>query len=448
VNLDDDLPLRSGGEPLPYTQSGNPVPTPLFFTLALAGLVPALLAVAVPALLWVTLAWDAALLLLAALDFLRAPTAMSVERQVDHLFSSGLPNQVTLRIAGEGSGEVRDLVSPGPVVTGNRQRFRAPASLSYTVTPQQRGDLTLGPVALRLDGPLGLCARQLTLPRTDLVKVYPDLAALSRDALKLARAHAEESRRVIKRPAEGREFESLREYRRGDDRRAFDWKATARRGKPMVRVNQPERNQTVLLLLDCGRHMAGEVLGRKKLEHAVDAALRLSKVSLDQGDQVGVMSFGATVRSWLPPRRGLDQLRAIANDLYRVQASLEESDYGAALDRAFQRRSRRALVVVLTDLLDLDTSAVLVKRTLMLVPRHLPLVASLLDEELYAAALERPKTAEQAYQRQVAARLEDDYRLTAARLRDAGARVIRAAATDFGPSAVNEYLELKARGVL
>jgi uncharacterized protein (DUF58 family) len=278
--------------------------------------------------------------------------------------------------------------------------------------------------------------------------VYPDLSALGQDALTLAHAHAEASKRVVRRIAEGREFESLREYRLGDDRRALDWKATARRGKPMVRVHQPERNQTVLLLLDCGRHMAGEVAGRRKLEHAVDAALRLARVSLDQGDQVGLMAFGASVRTWLPPRKGLEQLRAIAGALYRVEAQLEESDYGAALDRAFARLSRRALVVVLTDLMDLDTSAPLVKRALQLVPRHLPLVASLLDEGVRAQALAVPQTEGDAYRRYVAARLEDDYRLTAARLRDAGARVVRAAPGAFGPAAVNEYLELKATGAL
>jgi uncharacterized protein (DUF58 family) len=355
-----------------------------------------------------------------------------------------------LHLTGDARGELRDTASPGPLLVSNHQRFDVSGSarVTWTLTPKTRGDLTVGPLTLRLHGPLSLCARQLDVGLTHQVKVYPDLQVLCREALKLAQAHAEASKRVIRRPAEGRELESLREYRAGDDRRSIDWKATARRAKPIVRVYQPEKNQTVLLLVDCGRHMAGEVQGRPKLEHAVDAALRLSKVSLAQGDQVGVMTFGATVRAWLPARRGADQLKAIAGELYRAEATLEESDYGAAIERAFQRNTRRALVVVLTDLMDLDTSAALVKRTLQLVPRHLPLVASLLDEDLSQRAREVPQTLSRAYERQVAARLEEDYRLTAARLRDAGARVVRAPPHAFGPAAVNEYLELKARGAL
>ncbi len=426
----------------------RPVPTRRFFMLALLGFVPAALALGWPALLQVTAAWDVCLVVACAIDFFLAPRSVSVERVVEPVLSSGAPNRVTLRLEALGggvTGEVRDTASGDHALAGNRQTFSLTDRLEvvWTLTPKVRGDVTLGPIALRLLGPLSLCARQVTVPLVQTVKIYPDLRALSRDALELARSHDADSKRLLRRPAEGREFESLREYRVGDDRRTLDWKATARRGRPMVRVYQPEKNQTVLLLIDCGRHMAGEVRGRRKLEHAVDAALRLAKVSLDQGDLVGVMTFGSTVKTWLPPRKGLEQLRAIAGQLYRAEATLEESDYGAALDRVFDKGSRRSLVVVLTDLMDLDTSGALVKRTLALVPRHLPLVASLLDEDLQARAKRMPETSGEAYERQVAARLEDDYRLTAARLRDAGARVVRASPAAFGPAAVNAYLDVE-----
>lgn len=216
----------------------------------------------------------------------------------------------------------------------------------------------------------------------------------------------------------------------------------------MVRVHQPERNQVVLLMLDCGRHMAGEVLGRRKLDHAVDAALRLAKVSLDQGDLVGVMGFSTEVRTWLPPRKGADQLRAIAQALYRLDATLEESDYGQALDLAFSKGVKRTLVVTLTDLLDPDAAQALLKRTRRLVPRHLPLIASMQDDAVHQAAISMPASVIDAHRRRVASQLEADAKTTVARLRDAGARVVRSSAKDFGPTAVNAYLDIKARGLL
>jgi uncharacterized protein (DUF58 family) len=441
------------------------VPLPRAGILASVALIPAALAVFSPTLAWACAAIELAILLLVAIDFARAPKAgwLSVTRVVEPVISAGIANRVQLQLeltaqaVGEVEGELRDAVPSGPIAEGHRSVFQlgpGGTSVVWRVTPKVRGDLLLGPVHLKLHGPWGLCARQVEIPLLSPVKVYPDLTALSREALKLTRARDDEAKRVIRRPAEGREFESLREYQPGDDRRTLDWKATARRGRPMVRVTQPERNQQVLLLLDCGRHMAGETSGapgspaRRKLDFAVDAALRVAKVSLDQGDVVGMLAFGAGVKAWLPPRRGAEALKAICALLYRVEATLEESDYGAAIDLAFSRGRKRSLVLLFTDLLDADTSATLVKRTLKLVPRHLPVVACLLDEDLRRVAQAVPADAPAAFERQVAQKLEDEYRLTAARLRDAGARVIRSSARGFGAATVNAYLEIKQRGLL
>lgn len=438
-------------------QSRGPAPTPRLFALLALGLVPAGASAFWPELAWAAVAWDLAILLAGAGDFFLAPQADAVRaaRAVEPVLSAGVRNKVTLELfgargAGRLRGEVRDALDPGPQLDGERQRFdfEDSARLVWHLTPLTRGDLRFGNLHLRLLGPLGLCARQVAVPAEVQVKVYPDLTALSRDALWLARTSDAPSTRLVRRPAEGREFESLREYRPGDDVRTLDWKATARRAKPMVRQHQPEKNQTVLLLIDCGRAMAGVVRGRRKLDHAVDAALRVARVSLDQGDQVGVMAVGATVKAWLPPARGNEQLRAITHALYRVEATLEETDWGRAFTLAFSQKVRRALVLLVTDLLDHEASRALVLRTRRLVPRHLPLVASLVDEDLSRLVQAIPDGVAAAHRRQVAARLEDDVLRTVAQLRDAGARVVRTHAGALGPAAVNAYLDVKARGLL
>ena len=438
---------------------GRPVPTGLAVSLLAAALVPSALAVASPTFGWLALALDVAVVALCAVDFLRAPRASDVEarREVEPILRSGVDNAVHLELTCRRDapvrGELRDECPVEVEVHGHRQHFSLapgprPARLTYTVRPPVRGDLRFGDLHVRLMGPLGLCARQVRLPAAQTVKVYPDLTALTKEALELARASEAPAERVQRRPGEGREFESLREYRNGDDYRTIDWKASARRARTMVRVYQPERNQPVLLLLDCGRHMAGKVDGRRKLDHAVDAALRMAKVGLDAGDLVGVLAFASDVRAYLPPRKGREHLRLLTEALYRAEAALEESDYGRAYDFAFARSSRRSLVVLFTDLVDPDASGTLVARTLMLRPRHLPVVASLLDEDLQAAATGVPHTPQDAYTRQAAARLEDEYRRTAVTLRDSGVLVVRAPARGFGAAAINTYLHVKARGLL
>lgn len=433
-----------------------PVPTIRALWLAALSLVPAAVALLSPSIAPVLIAFDVALVVLIAIDFFLAPhaSALQIRRLVEPVLSSGRVNVVRLELVLTGqravSGELRDWVTPGPAIEGHQQRFVVTGItvVEWRLTPSTRGDLQFGPLTLRLDGPLGLCTRRQTVALSQSVKVFPDLSVLSRDALELARAEDQVSRKVIRVRAEGREFESLREYRPGDDRRSIDWKATARRGKPFVRQHQPERNQQVIVLLDCGRHMAGESNGRRKLDHAVDAALRLSKVALDQGDLVGVLAFGRDVKKWLPPRKGAEQLRAIAQALYQVEAVLEESNYGAAMDQAFARGSRRSLVIVLTDLVDRETAASLVLRTRRLVPRHLPMIVSLQDEAVHRVATEIPQSAGAAYERVVAARLERDGEATVARLREGGARVVRGTPSVFASAGVSAYLDIKQRGLL
>lgn len=434
----------------------RPVPTAFAVALFAVGLLPAVLSVLSPGFGYVAVAVDLAVVALCAVDFALAPRAADVRarRELEPVLSSGVPNPVKLVIEVErpARGEVRDHPPAEVRSEGHRQGWAAspsaPAQLRYRILPPSRGDLAFGDLHLRMTGPLGLCARQLRIEAAQKVKVYPDLTALTKDALALARASDESASRAVRRPDEGREFESLREYRAGDDYRSIDWKATARKSKTMVRAYQPERDQVVMLLLDCGRHMAGRIAGRRKLDHAVDGALRMAKVCLGKGDRVGVAAFATGMHALLLPRKGHDHLRTLTEALYRIEASLEESDYGRALDLAFAKQHKRALVVVFTDLLDPDTSAALVRRTRALRPRHLPLVVSLLDEELAAAATALPSTPQDAYVRQTAARLEDEYRLTAAQLRNAGALVVRAPARTLSAAAVNQYLQVKAHGLL
>ena len=437
---------------------GRPVPTHRAFIVATLGLLPAVLAVLEPSVGLACVVLDGVLLGAVMLDFFRAWRSEDfvIAREVDPVLSSHRPTRVRVRLelkpgrSGLVRGLLRDEVPAAANVEGHvvPLDFETATTIEYRLEPTTRGDLAFGDLWLRLEGPWGLCARQVRAPCAQSVKVFPDLTALTKDALALARANEDDARRRVPLRSEGREFESLREYRTGDDRRSIDWKASARRSRTMVRVHQPERNQVVLLMIDCGRHMAGEVHGRRKIDHAVDAALRVAKVSLDQGDLVGVMAFATEVKTWLPPRKGADQLRAIAQALYRVDASLEESNYGAAIDLAFSRGAKRSLVLVLTDLIDPDATQALLKRMRRLVPRHLPLVASMLDEGVHAAAQAMPVTDLDAHRRRVAAQLESDAKTTVARLRDAGARVVRTNAREFGPAAVNAYLDIKARGLL
>lgn len=437
------------------TGAGRPVPTPLCAALLGAAVLPAILGIVSPMLFGVSALLDAAILLLAIVDFVLAPDvrALTVERRVEPILSSGVPNPVRLRLDARRPLHlvVRDVPIADAEVEGHVRQVTLDSGsteLRYAVTPRSRGDRTFGDLHVRFAGPLRLCSRQQRVPLEQRVKVYPDLSALTNDALSLALGCAEAGRRARLNRAEGTELASLREYRAGDDLRDVDWKASARRGRTIVRERQPEQHQPVMLLIDCGRHMAGELGARRKIDHAVDAALRLAAVSLSRGDLVGVMAFGRQPLSFMAPARGRDQLRRLTEALYLVEARLEESDYSAAIDLAFSRLHRRTLAVVFTDLLDPNAAEPLVVRAAKLRPRHLPFIASLRDPIVLETVHALPRGPAQVFERLAAIELDRDLQRTVAELRRAGALVVHQPAQTFSAAAVNAYLELKARGQL
>lgn len=424
------------------------------------GLLPAALSVLSSDWLLLALAFDAAVCVLCGIDIWKAPTAERIiaSRRLPPILSCGVSQRVGITLElppgtkGNLRGEWEDSVTAGPLTEGRRQPFslneQAVVHAEWALTPRRRGDVQVGPLTVRTWGPLGLAGRQFRVGSTEQAKVYPDLSVLGRDAIALASAQLDVSQRVMQKLADGREFESLREYRVGDDRRHFDWKATARRAKAMVRVYRPEQNQAVMILLDCGRHMAGELDGRRKVDLAVDATLRLARACVAQGDHVGMLAFATTVKAAMPVRKGTAALKALSELLYRVDASLEESDYALAIDRTLTQTPRRMLVVLLTELSDPESAEMLWRHARRLSPRHLPLVVSFKDTRVEQISQAAPRSVDEAYARRVAQRLEGAFRKTAANLRESGARVVRTPAAELGTATVNAYLEIKTRGQL
>jgi uncharacterized protein (DUF58 family) len=244
------------------------------------------------------------------------------------------------------------------------------------------------------------------------------------------------------------EFESLRDYVRGDDARLLDWKATARRRKLIVRNQEAERNQTVLLLLDCGRLMNAEVDGIAKLDYAVNTALMLAHVALSRGDRVGLCTFSHRVHAWVEPRAHLTQMRLITEALYDLRGDFTESDHGRCLRLLSTRHRKRALLVVLTDFVDAETAADMVAHLQRAARRHLVLFAALKDPFLNRAAHSRTDTTFEGFRKAAATELLHERREVLERLRQRGAHVLDVEPSGVTPPLINRYLEITLRGQL
>ncbi len=321
--------------------------------------------------------------------------------------------------------------------------------LAYEARPLVRGHFTWGPISLRYRSVLGLWERQKVLAAPGAVRVYPNLAALSRYFL-LARAHKLESLGIhqVRQRGSAWEFESLRDYVRGDDTRLIDWKATARRRKLITRNQEAERNQTVLLLLDSGRLMNAEEDGVAKLDHAVNTTLLLAHVALSRGDRVGLCTFSSRVHAWVPPRPHLGQLRLITDALYDLRGDFSETDHGRCLRLLSARHRKRALLIVLTDFVDAETARDMIGHLQRAARRHLVLFAALKDMFLDRAARSRPHTPLEGYRKAAALELLRERRAVLEQLRQRGAHVLDVEPAGLTPPVINRYLEITRRGEL
>jgi uncharacterized protein (DUF58 family) len=314
------------------------------------------------------------------------------------------------------------------------------------INPRHRGRADGGTVTVRLLGPLGLVWRQRARPGAWSSVVYPPLAGASTRALPASARRREAGRRAIRSAGEGRLFERLREWVPGDDTRIIDWKATARRGKPIARQYEDERRQQVLIVVDAGRLLTAEVGGVARLESAIEAAVHLAHAAAEQDDDIGVMIFADEVQQYVAPARGRRALRDVVTALATAEGRLAESNYPAAFRYLAVRSRKRALTVLFTDVIDSTASEALVAQAATLRPRHLPLAVTLRDPALEAAASARPENATRAFERAAAEELLRAREDALAGMRAHGVQVLDVPPAAASRAVVEQYRLLKRRG--
>jgi uncharacterized protein (DUF58 family) len=344
-----------------------------------------------------------------------------------------------------------------------------------------RGEFQWGDIQVRQLGRWGLAWHDWKIPASQTVAVYPDLVGLRELSIRLTLQNTGTMRQA-RRIGMGTEFAELREYGIGDDTRLIDWKATARRSRPLVRVLEPEREQTLIILLDRGRLMTARVQGLKRFDWGLNATLSLALAGLHRGDKVGIGVFDREVTTWIPPERGQHQLPKLIERLTPIQPVLLEPDYVGAVTRLVNQQTRRALVVVITDIVDVTASAELLAALRRLTPRYLPFCVTLRDPQvdrlahtppvLHAAkpSLTPPAplgkggvqggafvlgvargdhdAIEATYARAVALDLLAQRQVAFAQLKQKGVLVLDAPANQISEQLVDRYLQLKARNLL
>lgn len=319
----------------------------------------------------------------------------------------------------------------------------AALSLSVRFSPQQLGGLALPDVHLRLRGLFGLAwwSRRPSAPSAHL-DVMPDVPLLQQAASGLHRA----SGVAVARHGQGSESLSLREYHSGDPLRLLAWKASARRGKLMVRELAEEQQLDILFIIDSGRAGRQPIGALTRLHHAVNASARLAEHAVAAGDHVGLLAYDSQgLRAALAPARGLHSRQRLHLALAALRATAGDSDPLLAAAAAQRYCRRRALILWFTDVDSGASTQTLQDAARLLRPRHLPLFAGLVDQALPALLTAPGDDWFAPYRSLAAAQALDAAAAQAQQLRRQGCRVVSAAPADIDERLLQEYQALRAQ---
>ena len=309
--------------------------------------------------------WLLAVALAVAVDVLLAPkpALLEVTRRPTAPVRLGEPTSSTLVVANPTgrrvTGLLRDAWQPTAGAHDNRFPLRLTPGdrvlLHTPLRPVRRGDLRAHGVTVRARGPLGLASRQRTVAVPGVVRSLPPFESRKHLPSRLARLRDLDGRSAVRVRGQGTEFDSLREYVRGDDVRSIDWRATARNRNVVVRTWQPERDRRVVLVLDTSRTSAGRVDDVPRLDSAMDAALLLAALAGRAGDRVDFLAGDRRVRARLRATGARDAAATLQDTMADLEPVIAEADWAALAGAVTALGRQRALVVLLTPL---ESSAV------------------------------------------------------------------------------------------
>lgn len=416
----------------------------------------------------VVLLWLVLCALLAAVDLLLAasPRAAQLERQTADRVRLTESAPAVLYVSNPSGrrmrGILRDAWEPSAGASPRRHRLDVPAgerrAVTTTLTPWRRGERRAAIVTIRALGPMRLAGRQASIRVPGSITVLPEFAARRHLPSRLARLRELDGRTSIMVRGQGTEFDSLREYVRGDDVRSIDWRATARRsggpgpgGGPaqelMVRTWRPERDRHVVVIVDSGRTAAARIADETRLDTAFESALLLSALADRAGDRVDVAVYDRRVRGRVQGARGADLLAKLTEMMAPIDPELLETDWSTVPALVRSMTTQRSLVVIATPLESPGATRALLTMLPQLTTKHLVLVSAVTDPLLLDAAADRGDR-QAVYRAAAAERALLDAERVGAAVRRLGGDVVTGAPLDLPPAVADRYLAYKAAGRL
>ena len=319
---------------------------------------------------------------------------------------------------------------------------------SHDVVFRERGRFEFGKLAVRTFGMFGLVRRRIRKTVPSSITIHPNIVEAGQTARRFLSDQPRHGSQERPQRHDGREFESLREFQRGDDRRYIEWKVSARKMQWITKKLQPEQKQDVLIMLDHGRQMAGTLRrhgeSTRRLEYAVDASLHLCATALLKQDRVGFLSFADHISSYVMPQHGQRHLAACGEATVRCQALPVESDFRLALGFIQSKVQKRSWIAIFSDVLDKESAQTFVRASALMRKKHRVTFFAVGDPALISMTKQQPTSS--SYK--AAMRLLSHRQQGLAAIASTGVQVVDLSLAASTTVVMNTYARMKSSGQL
>lgn len=314
----------------------------------------------------------------------------------------------------------------------------------FEISPVRRGQGTIKSVWARWRGPIGLCWRQTRLDLERAVAVVPNIASVKEEAVRLFhRGAAQIGLRVQLRAGEGAEFNALKEFQSGMDRRMIDWSQSARHGKLLAREFQAEENLHIVFAVDTGRMMCEPLGGLPRVDRAIQALLLLAFVALRLGDRVSLFAFDDRPRARSGQVTGVAAFPLLQRLATRLEYSTAETNFTLGLTQLSAEAMHRSIIVVFTDFADTVSAELMLENVRQLLVRHVVVFVVFRDEELETMREVRPNEPADISRAVLADNMLRERETVVMRLKRLGVDVVETSLDRIGIGLLETYLALK-----
>lgn len=320
--------------------------------------------------------------------------------------------------------------------------------IPYQIRPTKRGVYEFGKCRILISY-LHLIERRISTSDQIAIPCYPSFIQLKKYMLMATTNRLNElGVKRIRRIGSTLEFESVKEYIRGDEYRFINWKATAKAQKMMVNQYEDEKSQPIYSFIDLGRSMRMPFEELTLLDYAINATLVLSNVSILKQDKAGMLTFSKKIGNHVVADKRNHQMHLIAEALYRVTTQFQESDFGLVYSYAKKHISQRALIFLYTNFETFDALNRQMPYLKLLNKSHIVVAIVFKNTELYHLAQQKANKSIEIYNQIIAEKFIYEKQLIIQELQAQGIQTIFTEPQNLTVNSINKYLEIKARGLL